>query len=321
MDKILRNKIAEKLREKTRNPQVALPDGLFFSEESGILTMTFRSKSGMGLGGTPCNMQEDSAAFEGWALALYVHYLDRSGNICLEIPEDVPPASDALYMEYRHYSRFLYRVLRFSQYPWFHPSDRLRERADDFRGFLERYTFTNNVPSGPAGEKETLESIIEDYFSRDDALKKRLNANEIFRQLPVGLFRGNVARENRVFTGGASAIDLWTVSGDFLTVLELKAGGNKKMGALTELFFYANYVCDMFVKQDNRFHPNTQCGGRGYQALLSSSPKEVHAYLLLDKESLHPLITPAVLEELNWAPITYGCLMYRMDAAVTIRLQ
>lgn len=293
---------------------IRVPGDFLFSEGPDGLTMTFRSEEGMGLGGSPRNMQDDSGAFEGWALALYVHYLNRGGTVSLDIPEDAPPDAEDLYRKFDHYSRFLYRVLRFSQYPWFRLSSRLRERVGAFDAFLKSYDFTNHVPSGSAVGRKQGESHVEGRFadaaSREGAwLLQELGAGEIYRQLPVGLYRGR----DPVFPGGRAAIDLWTLSDGVVTVLELKTGGNKGVGVLSELFFYTNYVYDMFVEKGNRFHPDAGGGDRGYQALQSASG--VRGCLLLDKASRHPLITDSILEELNRGAITYGCLEYELTAA------
>lgn len=60
MNKDLRKKISEKLKEKItkseKRSEVRLPGGFIFSEDSNILTMRFSSERNMRLGGTYCNM-------------------------------------------------------------------------------------------------------------------------------------------------------------------------------------------------------------------------------------------------------------------------
>lgn len=309
-------------------PSVLLPRGFLFSEDDSVLTMTFRSKHSIGLGSSPRNMQQDAAAFEGWAVVLYVHYLGGQGSICLDVQEDLPQPDDSLYTTYHHYSRFLYRALRFSrQYPWFQLSQSLERQVEAFQHYLGRHTFKNNLPGKEAGVKGKLESAVESRFASEEEdaplLRSMLGhtaGGGIFRQLPVGLFQDFVAKENRVFTGGTSAIDLWTVEGDTLTVLELKAD-NKMVGAVTELFFYANYAYDMFVSTDGPFQKSDGGRERGYDTLLRGGLRRVRGCLLLDEESCHPLIDDAVIAALNQTShpgITYDRLIYHLELEASI---
>ena len=324
MNKELRDKIQNQLKTSCGNSRITLPKGFLFSEKGDTLTITFQSKRGFGWDKKPCNMQEDSGAFEGWAAVLYVHYLKGRGQICLDIRrEDVPPQEEALYTKFPHYSRFLYRVLRFSrQYDWFHISSLLEELVNHFQRYLSHNTFTNNLPQGEAGMKESLENVIESRFAKEDAallkgMLKSTGVGEIYRQLPVGLFKNAVCKENRVFTGQKSAIDLWTTDGETLTVIELKTK-NKMIGAVTELFFYANYAYDLFVDQDNTFHKNPGHGERGYD-MLSDSIHKVRGCLLLDEGSCHPLVDSGVLKALNGTRhchLTYDLLVYHLEMAL-----
>lgn len=162
MDKAPRGSILKKWKTacKSNATGIKLPKGFLFSEENGVLTMTFQTKRGFGLDRSPCNMQENGAAFEGWALAVYVHYLDRKGRVCLDIPENLPEPDESLYTKYPHFSRFLYRAIRFSeQYPWFQLSGRLEALTKAFERFLNRYHFTNNLPTRPAGEKGNWKAL------------------------------------------------------------------------------------------------------------------------------------------------------------------
>lgn len=133
MDRKLREKITQELRDETKS-QVELPKGFLFEKAASGICMRFQSEDGMGLGDTKKNMQEDAAAFEAWALAIYVHCLHGKGKVCLEIPDGVSWDLNDLY-KYPHYSRFLYRVLRFSeQHPWLDisASKRLGKLAGNF---------------------------------------------------------------------------------------------------------------------------------------------------------------------------------------------
>lgn len=70
----------------------------------------------------------------------------------------------------------------------------------------------------------------------------------IDRQLPVSLFDATKSNTTGVFTGGKSAIDFWAVDGDTINVYELKSD-NPMVGIITEIFFYSNYVHDVFISK------------------------------------------------------------------------
>jgi len=61
------------------------------------------------------------------------------------------------------------------------------------------------------------------------------------RQLPLGLFEGQVAKANHWTPGSGAQADLWSTSpdGDAFHLFELKVGGNTQVGVLPELLTYA----------------------------------------------------------------------------------
>lgn len=166
-----------------------------------------------------------------------------------------------------HFGRFLYRVLRFSeQYGkvkgsgWFELDADLECLCKCFDRYLKNNLFLNNKP---LGEPKRISSITEyddkskiskEYFVEqqmaDGKLKLYVNDAEcIGRQFPVSLFEGFVSEGTRIFSGGF--LDLWSlnsVDGDELTIYELKTK-NPMVGALTEIFFYANFMYDLCVKK------------------------------------------------------------------------
>ena len=54
----------------------------------------------------------------------------------------------------------------------------------------------------------------------------------------------NRAEGKQIFTGGKSAIDLIGIRDDTLVLFELKKSGNRKVGAVSELLFYASVMRD-----------------------------------------------------------------------------
>lgn len=331
--------ILECLKKTLNNRNIRLPANIGFNGNEKELIMTL-TESGAGFGTKPLNMQENGAAFEGWAVAIYVHYMKCAGYVTLELQKNRALPVEP-YTAVPHYSRFLYRAMKFSdQYSWFRLSEQLRDAVEAFRDYLGSHDVTNNFPLNEAADKGKLESKVEGKFSDDAegtrALQTRLGISDshckIYRQLPVGLFEGEVAESTGLFTGGSSAIDLWTIFGDTLYVIELKAD-NKMVGALTEVFFYANYVYDMYVQPAYRFRMNPgKADFCGYQELLirASELRKVKGLLLLDKDSLHPLLSKDVLGALNdiqlpegtgrRPQIFYDLLHYQLDADVKVSL-
>lgn len=258
------------------------------------------------------NMQADDAAFEGWALALHVH-LNKNIHLKLETNGEAVPGWER---EKPHYNRFLYRLKKFEALyggpdGWFTVEANLSAAASDFDKYLyaSGATFRNNIGSRPASVRQGAEAQMEAAFNANPD-KLSAYSRDLSRQLPVGLFKEEVKKENGIFTGGSSAIDLWGLSGDpsgtQMVIYELKtlkrqksSGPSAKVGIISELMFYANYACDMYLERKS-FQPAPPRKGkdpRGYGRLEKAGITGIRAYMLTDK--LHPLITPKILEELN----------------------
>ncbi len=263
------------------------------------------------------NMQANANAFEAWAVALYIA-LSESGIIILDVDGEFAQID---YEQNGHWGRFLYRALRFSeQYEWFQLSDKVRVMVDDFKEFLGREFFTNNLAEGEAGikEKHNNENVIEAKLAEDEEIQKKFDffaGNKVYRQLPVGLFKVvedvseegktyKYSKETMIFTGGKSAIDLWTWNEDEFEVIELKTK-NIMMGIITEIFFYTNYMYDFLVRREgfilNKPSDKSE-NDRGYNTIYKfgekKSIKKVRGIMLADE--YHPVLeNDRVLEVLN----------------------
>lgn len=305
--------------EKTDNTTITLT---LTKEAVGLATESKNNK----------NMQDNDACFEGWAVALKAKNKDlkiilkvESGLHDFKIEEDGTvkdslPAFDHT-KHSGHYGRFLYRALRFfEQYKsWFSLEESLDRVVTKFKdNYLENKSvfLCNNVPDKEAGKNGKIECYIEALMAETgkeaflNSLKKAKNEEDInpkqqvYRQLPVGLFSGSVDDNRKVFTGGASAIDLWTLKDDALQVVELKAD-NKMVGIITEIFFYSNYMYDLLINEKFRStKPNFNNGdsnNRGYDTLyikaINKEIKKIEGFMLANE--YHPLITPDVLDVLN----------------------
>lgn len=207
----------------------------------------------------PINMQDTRACFEAWCLIIKA----KTSNPGLEIELDVKNITEADYdgklPENGHLGRFLYRILKFSeQYKlWFKLSPILDNLKDKFKTYLDSHTFVTSAPDDEASDnlddlKNNLESYIEyvfwdSYRAQRDILKLDRGAI-VGRQLPVSLFDVTKSKKTRVFTFGKSAVDFWALDGDTINVYELKVN-NPMVGIITEIFFYSNYVHDVFISK------------------------------------------------------------------------
>lgn len=263
------------------------------------LVMTLTQEAG-GFSEKPINMQDNSACFEAWCLIIKA----QTSNPGLKIELDVDGITVASYPSGKpvngHLGRFLYRILKFSeQYKqWFELSPALEEIKKNFKNYLDTNKFETNAPLNEAetdldkllnkGLERYVEQLLVDTGSYKTKILKLSSASAIVgRQLPVGLFVGTKAKEHVVFTGGTSAADFWAVDGDTVKVYELKSK-NPMVGIITEIFFYSNYVCDVFIEKGNKMNPNKpkkyyrnydKIKGKKVQGIMLSNSDGCHASL------------------------------------------
>lgn len=205
----------------------------------------------------PINMQDTRACFEAWCLIIKA----KTSNSGLKIELDVDGITVASYPGGKpangHLGRFLYRILKFSeQYKdWFKLSPILDNLKNKFKTYLDSHTFVTSSPSGApkkAIANYNLESYVEYLFCDSISAQKDVlglsSGTTIDRQLPVSLFDATKSNTTGVFTGGKSAIDFWALNGDTINVYELKSD-NPMVGIITEIFFYSNYVHDVFISK------------------------------------------------------------------------
>lgn len=334
MGKDVRNKILKKLKEKTggdRNIQLPKQSIKFEEVDAKTLQMTFTDKKYIEgydwenkehkIAHKNYNMQESSVCFEAWAVIIKT-YCTEYKKIILAVDSvnglyqnwiDKKNSRDA---KNGHVGRFFYRALRFSeQYDWF---ELATEVETEVKAFEEEWInnktkkLYNNIPHGEPNSSKDKNAINENYFekqlSESEELYKKLTGiealenNKIYRQLPVGLFENEVVAVNTVFTGGKSAIDMWTSYGNTIYPIELKYK-QEMVGMITELFFYANFLWDLvgengaFVLQVPKEKEQKLANMRGYDKLKKGSFANVKAVFLADK--YHPLLTSEVIKTLN----------------------
>lgn len=257
----------------------------------------------------PINMQDTRACFEAWCLIIKA----KTSNPGLKIELDVDGITVASYPGGKpangHLGRFLYRILKFSeQYnKWFELSPALEEIKKNFKNYLNTKKFETNAPLNEAetnldkllnkGLESYVEQLLVDTGSNKTKILKLSSENAIVgRQLPVGLFEGTKAKAHMVFTGGTSAADFWAVDGDTIKVYELKSK-NPMVGIITEIFFYSNYVYDVFIEKGNRIFPYKP--KKYYRNYDKIGGKKVQGIMLSDSNGWHPS-----LDELTRRKIT-----------------
>lgn len=277
------------------------------------------------------NMQVAGNDFEGWVMAVHI-CSDRLG-INKKVRMDLDERKRFQYQSYLgkgHLGRFLYRAMKFSQQygDWFELSDYLKSEVNKFGTHIRKGVFVNNIGEGVAGSKDKLndENAVEEKMAEPGVLRSVVKSidignNPVYRQLPVGLFAGDVAKKNMVFTGGKSAIDLWTKNGDEINIVELKTK-NAMMGIVSEIFFYANYIYDL-IGNTGLFEmtepPKNKKELRGYDEAFYNRPKKVNGIMLADNMRFHPWVMDGIIDVLNDNKIndlTYYIESYQYDVVI-----
>lgn len=300
------------------------------------LVMTLTQEAG-GFSEKPINMQDNSACFEAWCLIIKA----QTSNSGLKIELDVDGITVASYPSGKpvngHLGRFLYRILKFSeQYKqWFELSPALEEIKKNFKNYLDTNKFETNAPLNEAetdldkllnkGLERYVEQLLVDTGSYKTKILKLSSASAIVgRQLPVGLFVGTKAKDHVVFTGGTSAADFWAVDGDTVKVYELKSK-NPMVGIITEIFFYSNYVCDVFIEKGNKMNPNKpkkyyrnydKIKGKKVQGIMLSNSDGWHASLkdVASRNQIIDIMNDNSIEK----KIQYAWIEYNFKMSITV---
>lgn len=290
----MKNKeIQSEIRERKQNNNIKLSKLIDYELSNKVLTLTLNH---------PCsNMQSNEAAFEGWSIVLKSIFGSEIEQVFLNIDKRVEISKNSF-----HYNRLLWRIHNFSKmFDWFEMGN-CKEAVTDFmtQRFVEPVM---NVPSrnrGPVMKSEgerLVESLFinqnEPYYSE---LKTLIGADYILNQVPVGLFQSNVKNDNKIFTGGSSAIDLLGFKGeDTIHLIELKTENNIKLGVLSEFLFYAFIMQGLFISKDiNYSKAEFPDSFSQYASLLRrGTVDKVSGHLLC--ENYHPLLSNEVIALLN----------------------
>ena len=174
--------------------------------------------------------------------------------------------------------------------------------------FVKEYYNSNNLVLNYPNSKATKASNIKSKDS-EAYIEARFQEDKIFdhfldvadRQLPVGVFKGNISKEASMFTYGHSAIDLWGIKDDALYIFELKKSTNKKVGIISEALFYLWVMSDTINKKFKYeiigSIPQYRNFNRLYSAIEEERVSKIKSMLLI--EELHPLISKETLYLIN----------------------
>lgn len=287
-----RDEITKELRIK-RNNRIKLSELIDYLLINNVLTLTIKH---------PCeNMQSNENAFEGWAVVLKSAFGDNIRKVILNV-------SPNIVIDYNngHYTRFLWRAYNFSNiFDWFEIGN-CKNDVYNFVSSKLNNVFLN-IPSDDRKPvvKSKGERFVEYLFvDRNrlfyDDLKNLIDADEIINQVPVGLFQDFVSNNTKIFTGGASAIDLIGYKElDILHLIELKVGNNNKLGVISEFLFYAFIMHNLFISRGFQY-PDVQWPksfNKYYNLYKIGNINKIKGFLLC--ENYHPLLDDKAIELLN----------------------
>ena len=246
---------------------------------------------------TTGNMQENNSAFEAWAL-----FLKSEGYNEIILSDNDTGEAKKSNTARLHYNRFLYRIMRFQEaFDWFTTSPELGKKVDTFRRevIMRDDLCVGAHTSRSTSDSTDLEAKVERILIRD---AKRSFTNELlhvnvdryFNQLPISLFSDNDATDKtKILPSDGSKVDLWGLEGSIINIVELKVDTNSDLGVISQLFFYACFLQEMYCQRhlERKDPPNLQKRKwienrteRGYYKLRDANIELVKAHFLLEQK-------------------------------------
>ena len=155
--------------------------------------------------------------------------------------------------------------------------------------------------SNREGDKKGSEHDLETQLCREAQIAHSFSSHfepitTFRRQLPLGLFEGEISKKTMWTPGGGAQADLWSTSPDGTTfhLFELKVMGSKLVGVLPELLTYLWLVHRTRVGFNGQ--PPISGGGEGLTAARSA--KFLKGWIMAP--NVHPLIRMNGSGPLDW---------------------
>ena len=286
-----KNYILNLLKKVKPNADIPSTYGYSYNKRAKDLTLLVKVK------GLITNMQFDEAAFDSWAIALKYHLREYIETITIDWERDFSNGEDG----FLHYNRFVYRLAKFVQtYSWAHSAKPIPAIPTTLYCNIGR-TEAANI------EKHSQES--EGWLECKYVMDHSMDYDVINHQFPVGIFHGKVSRTTHYTTGQKSAIDIWSIKDDCLSIFELKKPDNYGLGIISELMFYTNILDDILshrimYEESKNVEYAVKHDIRGFKKFHEAYEKgtinKIESIFLAN--NLHPLLSDGLIDFINDSP-------------------
>ena len=286
-----KNYILNLLKKVKPNADIPSTYGYSYNKRTKNLTLLVKVK------GLIANMQDDEAAFDSWAIAFKYYLKEDVKTITIDWERDLTEGENG----YFHFNRFVYRLAKFVQtYSWAHSAKPIPAIPTTLYCNIGR-TEAANI------EKHSQES--EGWLECKYVEEHSMDYDVINHQFPVGIFHEKVSETTHYTTGGKSAIDIWAIKNDCLSIFELKEPKNKPLGIISELMFYTNILDDILshrimYEESKNVEYAVKHDIRGFKKFHEAYEKgtinKIESIFLAN--NLHPLLSNGLIDFINDSP-------------------
>ena len=283
--------IKELLTKVMPNADIPSSYGYIYDKKIKNLTLLVKIK------GLKANMQDDEASFDSWAIALKYHLREYIETITIDWERDFSNGEDGIL----HYNRFVYRLAKFVQtYSWAHSAKPIP---------VIPTTLYCNIGREKAASIDKHSPESEGWLECKYVMDHSMEYDVINHQFPVGIFHEKVSRTTHYTTGGKSAIDIWAIKNDCLSIFELKEPKNKPLGIISELMFYTNILDDILshrimYEESKNVEYAVKHDIRGFKKFHEAYEKgtinKIESIFLAN--NLHPLLSDGLIDFINDSP-------------------
>ena len=287
MDKAL----IKELKKVMPNAELPSSYGYTYKKDEKELTLLVKNK------GLKANLQKNEAAFESWAIALRYYLKEYIETITIDWERDFSNGEDG----FLHYNRFVYRLAKFVQtYSW--------ARSAKPIPAIPTMLYCN-VGTKEAASADKHSPDKEGWLECKYVEEHSMDYDVINHQFPVGIFHEKVSRTTHYTTGGKSAIDIWAIKNDCLSIFELKEPKNKPLGIISELMFYTNILDDILshrimYEESKNVEYAVKHDIRGFKKFHEAYEKgtinKIESIFLAN--NLHPLLSDGLIDFINDSP-------------------